>query len=839
MKLVKAEIIGFGKYQQQTFTFSPAFNFFLGDNEAGKSTLYQFILAILFGFPKKTKLQKDYTPKSGARFGGHLWVETSKGLAKISRFKDESKVQVTLVKEGLTGQEPLLKTILGPLTRQVFENVYAFQQEQLQDWQQLSEEEVQKLLLSLGLLGSPEFLKLGEALNRQEQSIYKKTGQKPPLNQKLQALKRLEEKITKKSLEEASYQQLLADQKAMEDQLQELKDQAELVKQQLIYAKNQELLAPLQEELAQLKDLPSLLLSLEEEEVLTKAYDCYQNLQSQIQTLEEELKNRSGESTLETSDYYFYLENEAKLAEILNSKASWQEKHNQWIRLTTLEEVLENQLQAAEASYGFSKEFPPREFSQQQKEILKTSLDKYQEALKGLTVSKKAQAPKLVPYLSFLGGLGFIVAALFFPFPLKLGMIVIGAISAIYGSSRFLLQEKKASQVAHFSKHQAEKIAQWEEEFIQIQKNYRLGNYPLAEMLKEDNQVTKFLTHKNQLQENQAQQAILAENFQEIQKIWHQRFPFLTSQSPLGMLEELAGFQKRMQQIQFAKNQQGVKNLEKNLYEKKLSLNMLEEKQQKILEKAQLAYLYQIPSLLKNQGELRQKLARREVILQQMKSFLPQEGEFFPTDKNVSQLSLALEELEKQLEEGQKRLQQLKVQGEIFLKDGSLPTLIQEKANLKAEIYQLAKSWSEKKVMENLLQDFAGELSQKQLPNLLDKAATYFSGLTQGRYLKILWKEDNFLVQGKNGVLWEVKDLSSGTKDQLFLSFRLAFLTIAGQISLAPVIIDDGWLRYDLKRKKSLLQFLEKISANQQIILLSSDEQMAALWPKEEGIQRL
>lgn len=839
MKLIQADIVGFGKYQNQTFTFSPAFNLFLGENEAGKSTLYQFILAILFGFPKKAKLQKDYTPKSGARFGGHLWVDTPKGKAKISRFKDEGKAQVVLVADGTVGQEELLKTLLGPLTRQLYENVYAFQQEQLQDWQHLSEEELQKLLLSLGLLGSPEFLKLGEVLNREEQAIYKKTGQKPLLNQKLQELKTLEEKISKKSQEEASYQTLLAQQETTEEKLAELKEQREGLKKQQTFAESQQLLAPLQQELRALSSLPALSLSPLEEEALAETYDTYQNFQSQLQALEGELKQRSGESTLETSDYYFYLENETKLAEIIQSKPHWQEKNNQFIRLATLEEVLENQLKEGEKRYGFSQEFLPKEFSNNQKDILKTSLDKYQEALKGLAVSKKTTGKKLTPYVSFMGGLLLIVVGLFLSFPTKLILIILGALCSIYGTSQFLVHEKKNLVVEDFSKTQGQKLAQWEAEFSQIQKNYRLGTYPLAEMLKEPNEVTAFLAAFSKLQENKNKQGELTQSFQDIQQNWRQTFPFLTAQSPLGMLEELENFQKKMQQIQFAKTQQGVKNLEKSLYEKKLALKDLEESQKDTLKKAGLTYLYQVPQFLKSQGELRQKLARKEVITQQIKNFLPQQGVFFPTEKTLPELKLAVSEVEKQLEANQKLWQQLKAQGEIFLKDGALPTLLQEKANLKAEIYQLAKSWSEKKVLESLLQDFAGELSQKQLPNLLTKAATYFSGLTQGRYVKILWKEERFLVQGKTGILWEVKDLSSGTKDQLFLSFRLAFLTIAGQISLAPVIIDDGWLRYDLKRKKSLLQFLEKISATQQVILLSSDEQMAELWPKDQPIVQL
>lgn len=59
MWIKKAEITSFGKWRQQTFLFEAKNQLVYGLNEAGKSTLYQFIQAILFGFP--TKRKKDRT----------------------------------------------------------------------------------------------------------------------------------------------------------------------------------------------------------------------------------------------------------------------------------------------------------------------------------------------------------------------------------------------------------------------------------------------------------------------------------------------------------------------------------------------------------------------------------------------------------------------------------------------------------------------------------------------------------------------------------------------------------------------------------------------------------
>ena len=63
MRILKAEITGFGKYHEQSFAFHPQNQLLFGHNEIGKSTLYQFIAAILFGFPKRQPRKRLY-PKT-------------------------------------------------------------------------------------------------------------------------------------------------------------------------------------------------------------------------------------------------------------------------------------------------------------------------------------------------------------------------------------------------------------------------------------------------------------------------------------------------------------------------------------------------------------------------------------------------------------------------------------------------------------------------------------------------------------------------------------------------------------------------------------------------------
>ncbi len=97
MKLLAVEIVGFGKWQQQKITFESGNQLLYGANEVGKSTLYQFIQAMLFGFPTKGKRKRDYAPKNGGSYGGRLWLAHPVfGEVQVERFKEKNKGQAII-----------------------------------------------------------------------------------------------------------------------------------------------------------------------------------------------------------------------------------------------------------------------------------------------------------------------------------------------------------------------------------------------------------------------------------------------------------------------------------------------------------------------------------------------------------------------------------------------------------------------------------------------------------------------------------------------------------------------------------------------------------------------
>ena len=90
MRIDKIEIDGFGKLNQVSFAFSDGFNLIVGDNESGKSTLCEFLLAMFYALPnslKKTtkydEARKQYRPWNGSSFGGRVYFTDDSGVRYV------------------------------------------------------------------------------------------------------------------------------------------------------------------------------------------------------------------------------------------------------------------------------------------------------------------------------------------------------------------------------------------------------------------------------------------------------------------------------------------------------------------------------------------------------------------------------------------------------------------------------------------------------------------------------------------------------------------------------------------------------------------------------------
>lgn len=86
MRIDRVEIDGFGKLNNCSYDFSDGLNLIYGENESGKSTLCEFILAMFYGLPNESKrvsddmsARKKYRPWKEETFGGRLYFTDNDG----------------------------------------------------------------------------------------------------------------------------------------------------------------------------------------------------------------------------------------------------------------------------------------------------------------------------------------------------------------------------------------------------------------------------------------------------------------------------------------------------------------------------------------------------------------------------------------------------------------------------------------------------------------------------------------------------------------------------------------------------------------------------------------
>lgn len=144
-----------------------------------------------------------------------------------------------------------------------------------------------------------------------------------------------------------------------------------------------------------------------------------------------------------------------------------------------------------------------------------------------------------------------------------------------------------------------------------------------------------------------------------------------------------------------------------------------------------------------------------------------------------------------------------------------------------ARIKRLARQWLQHRFAVHLLQDARDRFAERHRDPLLPLIAGYFSRLTHGAFSTVAIDFDQggppmLVVRRASGERLGVEDLSTGTRDQLYLALRLATLEQrARHAEPLPLIVDDILVQFDDRRSQATLGALAEFSAHTQVILFT------------------
>lgn len=239
MIIREANIGKFGKLENQKYQFAPQINVIYGANESGKSTLMQFLKAMLFGL-EKTRVRKTldtynrYEPwDTPACFYGSMMFETGQQQFLLERnfYYKEKRARLVNIRDGeeLSVEYGDLDMLLGNVSAAAYENTCCIGQEQLLPGRELGvllEDERSNLAQT----GSGDF-QLSKALQELEQK--RKNAEKTRKELEQQRLSHIHQLEVNQQVLERDIAGLKAQQEKQSTQQGTVQEQVRALQQQM------------------------------------------------------------------------------------------------------------------------------------------------------------------------------------------------------------------------------------------------------------------------------------------------------------------------------------------------------------------------------------------------------------------------------------------------------------------------------------------------------------------------------------------------------------------------------------------------------------------------------
>lgn len=946
LTIQKIHIYGFGKHENITISLQDGVTIFYGMNEAGKTTIQQFILQMLFGFPTKQQSQRKYEPKTSPKFGGQLTIlHPIYGQCTIERVKGKATGDVTVYTEdGMKGHDELLAKLLYGYSRSSFEAIFSFSIHELQGIEKMSEDELTHLLLASGTTGIHRLSALEKKLEKDAGELFKKSGKLPIINQKIENLKQLEKTIKKeqatihtfedKSLKLQQLEQRLKDLNKQQKTLQQDWQQLTVIKQAMPLIEQQDALQQSFKNYEHVQFPPEGIRRYEqlkdrlthETLQLTQLEEQYQALKSKLQLTADEqaidemarLMNKEAtwnqllvkEQNLQ--DELFVLEQDVEAqfrllgvhemeaqAALIEETVSLQQEEQFQRQLTVLheaEEELKSYLQSLERIHE-----ELDSIARQKKQLQQESLSAEEEHILAKWPQRKGRLEQLrhvqsqrskqkQPMLFVMLVLAISIVALIYGVLEKnWAVMVIGAMLSLlfllylkqakqaedgppeHNSQllRELEQEENIVQVLLVKKqrledrwllaneHQRDKERQYAQLELKIQQaeqvsaeathslqnfleRFRLeGNVPrslLPELFMRIRGVQELVVKKTSIYQllhviqsekkelYEMLQQVLKNEYSEQEIFVHLRSTYFAiqqaQQQMLQTKEQLAQIDSKIQEVQplLANYEAAIAQLflDANVESENAFYEAYEQYQhQQKLQSELQAIQYQLDSL----------------DMQQQKSFLSAEQ----LQEKIQALEEVRNDLRIEIEHCLEERAALQIEKEHLLNDEQYGLLLQQFEQEKAILQQLMAQWASKKALATAIHETLFRLREEKLPHVLTQVNAFFHSLTGGRYDKLFIHEEGYFeAHAVSGLRYHVAELSQATKEQVYISLRMALAKTLATSAPFPFIMDDPFVHFDRNRTNKMVQLMKEVGYERQILYFTCHEEMLELWQKEQ-----
>ena len=213
MKIRDIRIDGFGQFADKQFgPLDRPMTVFYGPNEAGKSTLLEFVRRVLFGFPRRSGKVNAYPSMAGGSYGGHIIVQAADGrpynVRRTTGRGYGGEVAITS-ESGDPFPETELTTLLGHHSRDVFEQIFAFTLEELHSSDLLTDSNVNNQIYSAGM-GVTSLPNAMKSIENSRRNIFLKGGSSQKIYEVYTRIEAIDNRLREVSDSAARYGKLTA-----------------------------------------------------------------------------------------------------------------------------------------------------------------------------------------------------------------------------------------------------------------------------------------------------------------------------------------------------------------------------------------------------------------------------------------------------------------------------------------------------------------------------------------------------------------------------------------------------------------------------------------------------
>lgn len=796
MKIKQINLMAFGKFKDEKYQFSEdQINLVFGDNEAGKSTLFESFKTLLCGFTPATRERFPYIPWGEDE--AVLEMETFAG-EKIQR-KMRSNIQGFYQEP--KGLEKIQNRPLFDIDRNLLENLYTLEADDLLDIDKRSMEYVfDELSTTFDIPGMLSPKAALEHLDTQRKSLYTKHAHSGrPLNMIEMELEELRSELV--DIEEAAqhYRQDLSEYDGSEKLSLELAGEIESIKQQIDRIHHLEAKKSDWEQLKKAKQAihqESLSRSLGYEFL-----DRYREIHFEVENFGEQYASRQENldlalaelERLDDAESAFLNEFDTYASELQRTETEL-ERLNQSVSQTVLDQTTKQD-----------------QFSQMARKNFTQPPDYASFGYISLTRSKPSLIlPGLL--LVLLGGIGYLVwlfhqTEFFLARNIALAAGVVGLVLLsffVYQHLGYLSQRRRYHLSADFNQRD-------------------LGDMVhLATQLQESDEF--ITTSRSRIDELQANQTAELE-----------RFGFGSSDEVFAREREL--FRKQDRQDQ---KLQQIERLEKELTAVSEKLNYqtsLQTEQNRPL-KAYNEEPERAIELL--QADLK-AIAFYDELQRQW-----DEDPVTPEDLEAIE-NLPLTQLNQQEEALQEQFRRA------ISQSASARERMRQYEKLKPveEYRNQIRAHEEKRrdilfeynsllLLYDILNGHYRTFIETHQPQLLDLASDYLKDFTSNRYHQILTIEEEFYLKKAGGDLVKLASShSKGIRSQLYLALRLAIIDTVEKDQALPLFFDEAFSNWDNPRLKRTLAVLREIAKYRQVFIFTCRQEDAAMIESQTSCYRI